>query len=237
MDHLTITKRAKSACEIQEDASLAGCFLFDNEAPYSDSGPNSLQSVTSSTTVVSSGHHDKAISLNGTAYFQASSFTALGISSKAFSIVLWIRPRSILGTIVHVSSNSLGTAWCIPFLGITANGSLAAQMYVAGAVTVWGPSLPMSPVWSHIAQTWSLANGLRLYIDGVLVASLASTGAYTASGVSNYVTLANSRNGVGFCAGGAFGFYAPQPLACDIDDFRVYGRELSAIEISTIYQT
>ena len=237
MDHLTITKRAKSECEIREDATLAGCFLFDTAAPYADFGPNSLASSSSSTSIISSGHNDAAISFNGTTYFQGSSFTALGVVNKAFSIVLWVRPRSIFGTMVHVSSNSNGLGWCIPFLGITSNGSLVAQIFSAGPVTIWGPPLAMSPVWSHITQTWSLANGLRLYVNGVLVVSLTSTGSYTASSLSNFVTLASSRSGSLVCAGGALGVTPAGPLDCDIDDFRVYGRELLASEISTIYQT
>jgi hypothetical protein len=130
---------------------------------------------------------------------------------------------------------SNGQGWCIPFMGIAANGSVIAQIFNAGAVTIWGPSISMAPVWSHIAQTWSPTNGLRLYINNVLVAFQTLDVTYAASGVSNFVTLSNSLNGYNYCAGGALGSYAPGPLKGDIDDFRLYSRELTASDVSTIY--
>ena len=193
MDHLTVTQRAKSACEIQEDATLVSCFLFDATVPYTDLGPNSLRSISSLTSIISPGRHNEAISFNGTAYFQASSFTALGIGSKPFSLVLWMRPRSLVrGTIVHISSISTGRGWCVPFMGIDSNGSIVGQIYNLTISTVWGPRLPMSPIWSHVVQTWSPTNGLRFYVNGVLVGSQPSAVSYLASGTSNFVTLASS---------------------------------------------
>lgn len=219
MDHLTITRRAKSACEILEDATLVSCFLFDTTAPYTDLGPNSLRSTSFSTSIISSGRHNEAISFNGTGYFQVSSFTAVGISNETFSIVLWLRPRSMLGTIVHVSSSSNGAGWCLPFLAISSAGSLIAQGYNPPAIGLLGPSLPISSIWSHIVQTWSSTNGFRLYVNGVLAASLASAVSYLASGQSNFVTLANSRNGTVFCAPSVLLNVTPGGLDCDIDDF------------------
>jgi hypothetical protein len=235
MDQLTITKRAKSSCEIREDATLVACFLFNAAAPYTDFGPNSLFSSELSTSIVSSGYSYDAIAFNNISYFQASDFTALGFASEAFSIILWVRPRSVLGPIVHVSQLSNGKGWCLPFLGITANGSVVAQIYNGAVVTIWGPSIPMSPIWSHLVQTWSPTNGLRLYVNNVLVASQTSALVFSADGASNYITLANSLNGYGFCFGGGLGATVPQQLNCDIDDFRVYSRELTASDVSTIY--
>jgi hypothetical protein len=77
----------------------------------------------------------------------------------------------------------------------------------------------MSPVWSHIVETWSPTNGLRLYIDSVLVASLPSATIYSASGVSNFLTLANSLSGMGNCYDGGLGVTVPGPFDGDIDDF------------------
>ncbi len=212
--------------------------MFDATAPYTDSGPNSLLSNEMSTAIIPSGHSLEAISFNGTftSYFQASSFTGLGSSTTPFSIILWIRPRSILtATIAHVSQTSLGTGWCVPFFGVATNGSIVTQTFYAGTQPIWGPSLPLSPIWSHVVETWSQTNGLRLYLNGVLVASNALFIVYAASGVSDFITLANSLSGYHYCAGVESSIGAPGPFNGDIDDFRVYSRELTAAEINIIY--
>jgi hypothetical protein len=58
---------------------------------------------------------------------------------------------------------------------------------------------------------------------------------YTASGISNVVTLANSLSGYNYCAGFGPLTYAPGPFDGDIDDFRLYSRQLTAAEVQTIY--
>ena len=219
-----------------EDATLAACFLFDNANPYGDSGPNSLSSSQSSTTtIVSPGRAGQAISFDGTSFFQASSFTALGLATQPFSILLWVRPRSTNCTLVHVSGNTNGGAWCIPFVGITSNGLIAAQGYTGNSTLpcVMSTSTPSSTDWTHIAQTWSATNGLFLYINGVLIGTVSSATTFVASTVSNYVTLGNSLSGS--CYGGCLGIHVPGALNGDIDDFRVYSRELTVSEVNTIY--
>ena len=238
MDHISITQRAKSSCEIREDATLAACFTFDTQNAYADSGPNSLLSTENSTSIISSSVTGEAVSFNGTSYLQASSFTGLGMTNQAFSILLWIRPRSVNSTIVHVSQTTSGVGWCMPFIGIANNGSIVAQLYdVSIYPDVLSPQIPMSSVWSHVVETWSSINGLRLYIDGVLQASLASAATYTASGSSNFITLANPLAGSVYCGGGGLGSRTPGPFDGDIDDFRVYSREITASDVYTIYQS
>jgi hypothetical protein len=135
MDQMTVSNRVKSACEILEIATLVARFAFDTGSFLNDSGPNSLQATTQSTSSLSSGRFSQAITFNGSnsSYFQMSGFTALGISNKAFSISLWIRPVSLLGIVLHVSTNVSGTGWCIPFLSFTINGSIIAQIYNGSA--------------------------------------------------------------------------------------------------------
>ncbi len=186
-----------------------------------DSGPNSLSATTQSTSTISSGHFAQALSFSGSSssYFQINDLTSLGISNRSFSISLWIQPVSLSGVLVHVSSNASGLGWCLPFIGFATNGSIVAQILNNnGIISVLGSfaSIPTS-TWSHLVQTWSSTNGLRLYINNILVASsvsLATT--YTTSAVSNYLTLGNTLNG-------------------GMDDVRVYSRELSADDVCTLY--
>jgi hypothetical protein len=235
MDQMTVSNRVKSACEVLEIATLVAHFTFDIGLFLIDSGPNSLQATTQSTTSISSGRFSQAITFNGSSssYYQISDFTALGISNQPFSISLWLRPTFLSGIVAHISTNTVGTGWCLPFLGFALSGSLIAQIY-NGTVTVsiGDPTMSVSTsVWSHVVQTWSSTNGLRLYINNVLVAShLDST--YSASSLPDLITLGNGFN---ITSGCALGSVNPVPYNGDMDDFRVYSRELTAADICTLY--
>jgi hypothetical protein len=235
MDQMTVSNRVKSACEVLEIATLVAYFTFDTGLFLIDSGPNSLTATTQSTTSISSGRYSQAITFNGSSssYFQISDFTGLGISNHSFSISVWIRPTSLLGIVVHVSSLAGGNGWCMPFLGFALNGSFVAQIYgVSAPVSIGDPTMSVSTsVWSHVVQTWSSTNGLRLYINNVLVAShLYST--YVASSMPNFVTLGNGFNATSMCE---IGQITSPPYQGNIDDFRVYNRELSAADVCTLY--
>jgi len=205
---------------------------LDNYPTLTDSGPNSLPSTQQNVSFVSSGHASNAISFNNSAaYLQIDDLTSLGVANQSFSISLWIRPYSLSGTLVFVSQTATGSIWCVSFIGFATNGSIVAQVWTGTVQAVFGAALSTSSVWYQIVQTWSSTNGLRLYIDNVLVASDALAVSYSASGASDYVTLANRPNNA--CALGAINsqtaFYG------DIDDFRVYSRELTADDVCALY--
>ena len=233
MDQLTIVHRAKSPCEILDDASLVTYYNFDNSPTFEDSGPNVLPSTSLAASFILSGHSGKAVTFNdSTAYVQIGGLTALGTSNKSFSISLWVRPYSLLGTIVFVSSTAGGTGWCMSFLGFATNGFIVAQILDTTVQAVYGPAMSTSSTWHHIVQTWSTTNGLRLYVDNLLVASKTSAIAYTASSASNYVLLANRPNNV--CHYGGIGLQ--RDYHGDIDDFRVYSRELTIDDVCALYK-
>ncbi|CAF3783871.1 unnamed protein product, partial [Rotaria sordida] len=236
IDKLAITSRDKSACKILEEATLVAYFSFNSGVELIDSGPNSLSVVRQSVSFVSTGHFFQAISFNGStsSYFQISDLTSLGITNRAFSISLWIRSQNLSGILVHVSSNSSGLGWCVPFLGFTTSGSIVAQISNTAIRSAVGPLISLAPVWSHIVETWSSTNRLRLYVNNVLVAStIVMATSYTASSVPNYVTLANSLSGAGVCSSGLLG--SMDPYNGDIDELKIYSRELTAADICTVY--
>lgn len=235
---MTVSSVAKSACEILDIATLVAYFTFDSALFLVDSGPNALQVTTSSTSSVANGRIAQGIIFNSSlsSYFQVSGFTALGINNRSFSISLWIRPLFLSGVIVHVSGNATGDGWCLPFLAFTTNGSLVAQISNSnGVISVLAPTTSVQiSAWSHVVQTWSSTNGLRLYINNILVASrltLATT--YVSSSTKNFVTLGNSLNGVNTCNSSAVDLLSP--FAGDMDEFRVYSRELSTGDICRLY--
>ncbi|CAF4119826.1 unnamed protein product [Rotaria socialis] len=205
IDQLSVSSRAKSSCEILEEASLEAWLTFDNgRLPLLDIGPYSL-SVT------------------------ASAYTI--ISGRCF----WVYPESLSGTLVHVSSSLNGTGWCMPFIGLTGNGSLVAQIYNGVTLSLLGPNVSLS-TWYQVVQTWSPANGLQLYVNSWMTYSLSSAASFLASGSPPmYVTLANSLFGSGNCHGGMLN--STMPFIGAIDDFRVYSRELTYDDVCTIYNT
>ena len=105
MDHLTVSTRAKSACEILNDATLVAYFPFDGS--FTDAGPNFL-TVTSSGASFSTGFVNQGLSLSGvSSYVQISGLTGLGRSNYAFSIAFWVYPV-VAGVLAHVSSAGAG---------------------------------------------------------------------------------------------------------------------------------
>jgi hypothetical protein len=197
-----------------------------------DAGPNNLLSTSLNVNFISSGQISGAISFNdNTSYFQIDDLTGLGVVNQPFSISLWIRPYALAGTIVFVENGTIGSFWCMPFIGFASNGSLVVQMWSTSVQYVFGSILSTSSVWYHVVQTWSSTNGLRLYIDNVLIAANTTVTTYGASSLSNNIILANRPNNG--CTGGAIGpqlaFYG------DMDDFRIYSRELTANEVCALF--
>jgi hypothetical protein len=226
-----------SSCEILERATLAAYFKFDSSSPYIDSGPN-LVASTSSTTSIIPGYRNRAIAFAGSSssYFQASGFTSLGISNQAFSITFWIKPQTLSGTLVHLSSSSTGTgSTCFPLLGFASNGAIVAQVLTSNntVVTATGPILPVSSSWIPIVQTWSATNGLKLYVNNTL-ASFDEASTFLGSGVTpNYLTLGGCLSGCSVCSSGAVS--AAGPYIGAIDDWRIYSRELTSDDVCALY--
>jgi hypothetical protein len=113
LDHVTISDRAKSACEILQDATLTVYLPFDNV--LTDGGPNFYVPTPVGQTY-GTGHLNQAV------FFSASNsrviisgITVLGQTASSFSLPysfsLWLSPTasSLTGAaIIHVSSSSSG---------------------------------------------------------------------------------------------------------------------------------
>jgi hypothetical protein len=206
-------------------------------SPYIDSGPNGVATTSSNTSIIT-GYKNQAISFNGlsSSYFQTWGFTSLGISNQSFSISFWIQPQILSGTLVHLSTSSLGTgSTCFPLLGFTSNGTIVAQVLETNTtiVTVEGPVLVVSASWILIVQTWSSTNGLRLYINSTLISSATAPIFLGSETTPNYVTLGNCLSGCSVCSSGSVD--APGPFTGAIDDYRIYSRELTIYDVCTLY--
>jgi hypothetical protein len=234
IDQLSVNGRENSSCEIFDIATLAARFQFDTPTPYTDTGPNGVTTAGSNYLIIS-GYKNQAIPFSGApiSYFQAWSFTSFGISNQSFSIAFWIRPQTLSGTLVHMSTSSSGTgSTCFPLLGFASNGSIGAQVLTSSAtvVTASGPILPVSSLWALVVQTWSSTNGLKLYVNNTLVSSVAASTFLASGTASNYLTLGTCLSG---CSSGSIGTLGPFTGA--IDDWRIYSRELKSSDICTLY--
>lgn len=225
-----MSNRAKTACEILNDATLVARFSFDNT--IADVGPNSLPSYitvqANSGLSFVTGRVNQALMLSATiSFFQACNFYWLGRNNQPFSFALWIKPTVCAGTLIHLSSDRSGSGgWCLPKLGFSSNGTLVAQSWMGSVVVINGPMIPTNN-WTHIVETWSSANGLRLYINGGLYASspMATFNAYG----SGSMCLFLGTSGVGTnCQTSAIsmGSYSGA-----LDEFYVYDRELTQAEV------
>ncbi|CAF4606375.1 unnamed protein product, partial [Rotaria sp. Silwood2] len=157
--------------------------------------------------------------------FWALGFTSLGVNNQAFSISFWIKPQTLSGTVVHLSSSPSGNgSTCFSLLGFASNGTLNAQLLTNNGtiVTTVGPILPVSLLWILVVQIWSTTNGLKLYVNNTLFSSIAASTFKGSEITPNYLTLTNCLTGCGVCSNGLIA--SPGLFAGAIDDWRIYYR-------------
>jgi hypothetical protein len=245
IDELMISTRVKSACEILNDATLAAYFPFDGS--YTDAGPNSL-TLTTSGASFTNGYINQAVYLSGSnSYIQISDLTSLGRSNYSFSIAFWIYPI-VKGVLVHVSSSPSGKSfltitllllifkgiiWCTPFITFDASGYVITQVYdLSNSIILNGPFLS-TYTWTHIIQTYSPTNGQRLYINGALYTSSSASTIYSASETSDFLTFGNMLSGTG-CVNPST---VVNVFQGNVDELRIYSRELSSIDACLLAQS
>jgi hypothetical protein len=231
IDQVSLMTRTKTAAEILIDATLVCFYSFDSSLYY-DSGPLSLSasglSISSST-----GRVNTAISFTAaSSYFVVGGLTKLGTIGQVYSISIWIKPTSVSGgTIIHVSkcSSSCGSNWCLAFIGFTSSGEIAIQswtgVYNSSLVALTGPVLSIN-VWTHIVQTYSSSNGMRLFLNGTLF-SQSATFVYSASDMPDFIYLGSYPLPV--CVGTnviSMGQYYGL-----LDEFRLFARDLTPAEV------
>ncbi|CAF1631954.1 unnamed protein product [Didymodactylos carnosus] len=120
--------------------------------------------------------------------------------------------------------------WCKAFLGFSPSGQIIANVWSSSNITIsaLGPQIQTTPFWTHIVQTWSSTNGLRLYINNYLYTSVSNATTYLGSGSQNYATLGTVLNGTSCSAGQ---IQSTSQYFGDIDDFRIFSRELTSTDI------
>jgi len=174
------------------------------------------------------GHEGTGVELNGIYQFiqTPTPFDFLGTPDQPYALSAWVKlPQTgASGNIFHISSNNGGDGWCIPFLTLTAGHFVATGWDSSGMVSATDPDEATSGVWHQVISTWDATNGLRLFVNGNLVASTPQAD-YAASGSSMYASLglgnAGCSNDQGYLTG-------------VVDDARIYSRALVSSDIEEI---
>lgn len=234
IDSIAYFGRSKNATEVLNDATLVAFLSFDSNTLV-DSGPLLINGTGTSYSFSSSGRVLNALTLsNSLSYVQVTGLRRIGLNSWPYSVSIWIKPTSLAGgTIMHLSSRVDGAqpnAWCLPIMGLTSSGQIAINSWNGSNVPLTGP-LVTANVWTHVVGTYSPTNGERLYVNGILQTS---TGAYgfSAGAALMTLTLGNSLNGTVGCNTGTIqmGQYYGS-----LDQFYIYARELTASEVSALF--
>ncbi|CAF4147778.1 unnamed protein product [Rotaria socialis] len=229
IDQLSLVTRVKTAREVLDAATLVLYYSFDNNVLY-DSGPNFING-TGINVAFASGRVNQAAMLNTTpSYVTASNLVLFSLLNQPYSFSFWINAYSTTNaTLVYAWKSTLNNKSCLPILGFTSLGSIVAQKRNSTTVvSIVGPVI--SPhTWVHIAHTYSPSDGIRLFINGTLVAS--------SSWLESVASKASTINiAVGHCINATLcscssGVIIPGQYNGLIDEFRFYSRRLNTSDI------
>ena len=257
IDHMQVTGRAKTACEILNDATLTAYYPFDVDNSHLDYSNNNIHGIAN-LLISTVGRVNYAYSFQDEySYFQSRAFVEYR-EAEPFSISVWVKPFVVNGgTIIHISTGDNGQSdCCFDLLGFSSSGQLAGRLYDSwsysclvnsvteyncrGTVTVSGPIMPVNS-WTHIVLTYSNDNGMALYTNGTLqgVTDGFSSFSPTPNDYDNlrpYFTVGNMRKSGGppACLSGSPAI-ATATYKGLIDELRIYSRELTQTEICSLH--
>lgn len=199
---------------------LVGWWKFDGNTKDATPYGNATTLLDSTLAADRNGAANRALRVNGTSGSYAS--VTIGAAQRpatAFSYSVWANKRgpgsnSPRGLIVSSSGTYIDECY---------NGSVLFSLTLnIGQKLISGGTCPTaSSGWHHYAATYD-GSIAKLYVDGVVVGSLATSGNIAYSG-----TPLN----IGRYDGGSYTFNG------DIDDVRLYNRALTQAEVQQQYQS
>jgi hypothetical protein len=200
----------------QSVGDLVGYWMLDETSGQtaSDSSGEGNNGATNAVTWVP-GHTNGAGSFDGaTSYITVPDDASL--DPYALTVAAWINPVDWNGNRRILQKGALDNQYRL----LAEGGVLKFDIAGVGTVTT---VLPAVNVWTHVAGTYD-GTTVRLYVNGVQVASTAATAEMPATGDPLFIGTKN--------AGGTQGDHFSGLL----DEVRVYWRALSATEIAAIAQ-
>jgi len=225
VDAITLTTTAKTAASILSDATLVAYFSFDSLPVIQVQGPNALYTYSQNTNRVA-GKRSTGLSFSGTSsYFQMLGMPLYLSPIRSHSFAMWIYPYAVNGgNLLQKSKLATLGGPCNQLIGFN---SVKQIVFAASTSNVLvGPFITANQ-WTHIGYTYSAANGIIMYVNGV---------SYGTTGSFNFVTT-NSLDWLNVGWGG--GTCPLSPIVAGyyqgiIDELYVYQRELTASEIATL---
>jgi hypothetical protein len=226
---LSLLQLIVSSVATAED-NLVGYWRFENT--LNDVSGNGGTATPTGGPVYTAGKFGRAFSLNGAsdANVVTSATLKRPFTNGAITMSAWAKVDTwTTGFIAFYGST--GGAFCASALIEVSPGqeiSAKIQELAVGEESVTSSALTAG-TWYHVA--WTFANGgtMRLYIDGVEVASVVpSITLNSAAQIFNFKlgsNVATGNSGAVNCGGGPFYFDG------SMDELRVYDRVLSAAEI------
>ncbi len=174
----------------------------------------------------------KAISFNGTTQYAklaTSSSSALNVGTGDFTVAGWVKINA------GADQHNAFIAKDIAFSSAAYSGYFLGELYgqirfmlmskEGVSVSALTSATPYRGAWHHYAGVRQ-GDYIKLYIDGILVATSTLAG--------NYTTSFNVDNGIPLTVGTAYSFKTNWNLDGAVDDVRVYKRGLLAGEIAEL---
>jgi hypothetical protein len=235
MDDIRIYNKALSVTEIAAQSQaynaqlalgnlskgLIGHWSMNGSAkdatPYGSNG-----TVTAATlTTDRKGRSSSAYSFDGTGDYITATVASLPASMSPITVTAWINP----GTLASVK-NIVTIYNTTPNQELRFRTNASGQLQLANSVATVDTAADTltASTWSHVAFTYD-GTSTRLYVNGVLDSGGASTNAIQSSSAAmNALTIGKGTVG-------------SQDFLGSIDGVRIYNRELSAIELTALYNS
>lgn len=131
------------------------------------------------------------------------------------SVAFWFKRTADTGT-----RQFMFTAWTGVTCELTTDGKPTFAVNRSGYPTITGNAITASTGWVHYCGTFSTTEGMKLYINGTLVASNSRTDAIVWGTTSGQI--------------GKYGSYAS--MSALMNDFRIYDHCLSEVEVKKLSQ-
>ena len=252
IDSLQVSRGAKTACQILNDAILTAYYSFDRGIYNLDLSNNYINGNSNGLSTVSGLVGEAYLFQGSSSYFQSTAFTAYS-AGESFSVALWVKPYSIYsGTLIHLSTGTSGggTA-CFDLLGFSTTGQLIANLYTTYAccpvtcschysTSIGGPIMTIN-TWTHVVLTYSPSNGMALYTNGTLRAYDDGFPSFPANAYAfttrPYMTVGSPTTTGSIPVGCLVStpILSPAHYQGLIDELRIYSRELTITEICSLF--